>query len=118
MLGIFNIFENQKNMLLELTAFNTGVIIGRTKSTADDVLFTNLYELARTGTLTPETVNAAIESVKNPILAGNVMILLQALGASASGGAIVNLGAIDPAGWDAVKVGFSLGLAAGIKAQG
>jgi hypothetical protein len=115
MLGIFGHIEGMKNMMLQVTAFNTGVLVGKTKTTADDELFKNLYELARTGTLTPEAVQAAIASVKNPILAGNLMIILSALGAGATGGAVINLGAVDPMAWDAVKNGFAMGLAAGIQ---
>lgn len=119
MKGIISAADVAGQTLVKLTGFNLGFIVGKSKSVLDDQMIQNSYDLARTGQLSPDAVNQAIAAVKtdNPILAGNLIIILTAMGGIAQGGLVVNLGAIAPELWDAAHAGFITGQAMGIAAQ-
>ena len=115
----FNFAENGKNLILKNISYYLGYVAGKTKSKLDDQMFLNLYTMAQSGTLPPDAIQQAMDSIKgdNPLLAGQLMLLLQFAGATFSGPQVVNLGAIDPASWDAIKAGFLLGQSIGVNSQ-
>lgn len=103
------------NVAVELAGFNLGYWIGKDRPEADAPI-REAYLVARTGQLPPETVAQAISElqVSDPLLAGNCMIMLKAMGAGfAPSGQLASISNIPPEVWDAAKTGYVQGFAVG-----
>ena len=102
---------------VQLVAFNLGAFVGEKKPDADQ-LIREAYELARTGQLPPDKVASAMDllHVADPVLAGNCIIVLRAMGASFTpAGQLSGLARIPPESWDAARDGYLQGFAIGAK---
>lgn len=104
---------------VQLVAFNLGAFVAEKKPAAD-VPIRNAYQLARTGQLPPDQVASAMADLKltDPVLAGNCLIVLKAMGASFTpAGQLSGLGGIQPDVWDAARDGYVQGFAIGQTAK-
>ena len=100
---------------VELAGFNVGYYVGKDKPAAD-IPIRNAYTLARTGQLPPEAVGQALAELKisDPLLAGNCLIVLKAMGAGMlPDGQVGALSGITPEMWDAAQSGYVQGFAIG-----
>ena len=100
---------------VQLVAFNLGAFVAEKKPAAD-IPIRDAYLLARNGTLPPEQVATAMSELKmtDPLLAGNCLIVLKAMGASFTpAGQLSGLGGITPETWDAARDGYLQGFAIG-----
>ena len=105
---------------VELAAFNVGYYIGKDKPAADAEI-RNAYVLARTGQLPPEAVAEAMAQLKvsDPLLAGNCLIVIKAMGAGFTpAGQLSSISGISPEAWDAAKMGYVQGFAIGSAKRG
>jgi hypothetical protein len=96
---------------IQLAAYNLGFYVAD-KHPEYDPLIADAYTLARTGTMTPEQMAAALANLKlqNPQLTGSLMIVLSSMGASITqDGGIVGLSGIPVAYWDAAAKGYTMG---------
>jgi hypothetical protein len=103
------------NVGMQLVAYNVGYYVGKDRPNLDPQIRTS-YQAARTGQLSPEAMNLALTELKvsDPLLVGNCMIALKAMGAGfAPTGQIVNLSAIPPETWDSAAVGYVQGFELG-----
>lgn len=100
---------------VELAAFNVGYFVGKDKP-AMDAQLRNAYLFARDGRLPAEAVAQGLAELKlsDPLLAGNALIVLKAMGANfAVDGQLSSLSNIPPELWDAAKAGYIQGFAIG-----
>ena len=89
---------------MKIVAYDLGYLVGEKYPQADPQL-RSAYTLARTGQLPPEQINAALAELKlrNPVLMGNCMILIEAMGAGiAPTGQVIDIKSVTPEMWDAV----------------
>lgn len=103
------------NVAVELAGFNLGYYIAKEKPAAD-VAIRDAYLLARSGQLPPDAVAQAMAELKisDPLLAGNCLIMLKAMGAGfAPTGQLASVSNIPPEVWDAAKTGYVQGFAVG-----
>lgn len=116
--------EMQKQAILlgiELSAYNLGYYVGKSKTDADDLAIADAYGLARTGTLDPKVVAEAFVKLKieQPQLAGSLGIVLKRMGATfdpVSGG-LVSLSGIPLEYWDVSASGYASGYEIGKMGQ-
>ena len=100
---------------VQLVAFNLGAWVAGNKPDADP-LIREAYELARTGQLPPDQVASAMDllHVADPLLAGNCLIVLKAMGASFTpAGQLGGVAGIPPESWAAARDGYLQGFAIG-----
>ena len=108
------------HVAVELAGFNLGYWIGKDRPEADKPI-REAYLVARTGQLPPETVAQALSELKisDPLLAGNCLIMLRAMGAGFSpAGQLSSISNISPEVWDAAKTGYVQGVAIGAAKRG
>lgn len=111
--------EQMANVAVELAGYNLGYFVAKDKPSAD-VPLRNAYTLARTGTLPPDQVALALADLKitDPLLMGNCVIVLKAMGAGfAPTGEVADLTGIPPEMWDAAANGYLQGFALGQMAK-
>lgn len=100
---------------IQLVSFNVGYYVGDKQPQADPLIRAS-YVSARTGKLSPDLVAAAVDElrIKDPLLAGNALICLRAMGAvTTPEGQVINIAAITPAVWDAAADGYMQGFELG-----
>lgn len=94
-----------------------GYAIANSKTTADDVAVVEAYSLFKTGQIDVAKMNEILQRFsKDP--ASQLMVLaaldlLQAMGATVTGGAIVDLSKIPPELWATVEISYQQGYALG-----
>lgn len=101
---------------IQLAAYNLGYYVAD-KHPEYDPMIADAYTLARTGTMTPEQMAAALANLKlqNPQLTGSLIIVLSSMGASITPeGGIVGLSGIPVAYWDAAAQGYTMGFEMGM----
>jgi hypothetical protein len=101
---------------IQLAAYNLGYYVAD-KHPEYDPMIADAYTLARTGTMTPEQMAAALANLKlqNPQLTGSLVIVLSSMGASITPeGGIVGLSGIPVAYWDAAAQGYTMGFEMGM----
>ena len=101
---------------IKLAAYNLGYYVAD-KHPEYDPLIADAYTLARTGTMTPEQMAAALANLKiqNAQLAGSLMIVLSSMGATMDpNGGIVGISGIPVAYWDAAATGYTMGFEMGM----
>jgi hypothetical protein len=101
---------------IQLAAYNLGYYVAD-KHPEYDPMIADAYTLARTGTMTPQQMAAALANLKlqNPQLTGSLIIVLSSMGASITPeGGIVGLSGIPAAYWDAAAKGYTMGFEMGM----
>jgi hypothetical protein len=98
---------------VKVAAYEAGLYVGKSKTTADDDAIALAYKAAREGTLDVATVAKALADLKinDPRLSGIVLIVLSEMGATfdpATGG-LVSLSGIPVEYWDKAAEGYALG---------
>jgi hypothetical protein len=111
--------DNAQNVALltaiELAGYNAGYYVA-TKQPALDAQISMAYDLARSGKLTPEQMAQAFADlkIKDPQLAGSLMIVLTNMGATVGvDGGLVALSGIPVAYWDRAAQGYTMGFSMG-----
>lgn len=100
---------------IELAGYNAGYYVA-TKQPSLDAQISMAYDLAKTGTLTPAQMAQAFADlkIKDPQLAGSLMIVLTNMGATVDmNGGIVALSGIPIAYWDRAARGYTMGFEMG-----
>jgi hypothetical protein len=96
---------------IQLAAYNLGYYVAD-KQPEYDALIADAYTLARTGTMTPQQMAAALTNLKlqNPQLTGSLIIVLSSMGAAVTPeGGVVGLSGVPVAYWDAAAQGYTMG---------
>jgi hypothetical protein len=100
---------------IQLAGYNLGFYVGQ-KHPEYDAKIAMAYDLARTGTLTPEQLAQAFAEFKlqDPQLAGSLFIIVQNMGATVdANGGLVSLSGIPAAYWDKAAAGYVSGFEMG-----
>jgi hypothetical protein len=110
--------KNDEAMLtaVQLGGYNLGVYVASEKLDQFDVAIRDAYVFARDGKLSPEDMAKALRELKlnNPLLVGNLTILLTNMGATfTAGDTLESIAGIPPEYWDRAKDGYLMGYAMG-----
>jgi hypothetical protein len=103
--------------IIRVGGYDFGYYIGKSKTDLDDIAIADAYKLARTGSLSPQELSEAFAKFKieNPLLAGNLMLILQSMGAIFDeAGTLVSLSKIPVIYWDTAAEGYVLGYEFGL----
>src|SRR3989304_1527413 len=99
-------------LVIKMAAYEAGLYIGKSKTTADDEAIAMAYKAAREGKLDPATVAKALADLKinDPKLSGLLLIALTEMGAIFDlNGGLVAVSGIPIEYWDKAAEGYAIG---------
>jgi hypothetical protein len=106
---------------IKVAAYEAGLYVGKSKTTADDDAIALAYKAAREGTISVADVSKALADLKitNPQLSGLLLITLSEMGAvfNPDTGGLVALSGIPVEYWDKAAEGYVLGFEIGKAGQ-
>jgi hypothetical protein len=106
---------------IKVAAYEAGLYVGKSKTTADDEAIALAYKAAREGTLDPVVVAKMLTDLKinDPRLSGILLIALSEMGATfdTNTGGLISLSGIPVEYWDKAAEGYALGYELGKAGQ-